>query len=206
MFFNQWLMGAGIWQPPFPCSGLGQCWGITCTPELLCKVRMKLLWGAPSSCCLPHSLTELPGYHIAYSNFTWIFSRGLCISYFHCCDQNTWQNSLREETFILVHGFTRFSQWSLGSVHLTEHHHQWSHGLGACGRGELITSWQPGSREKSIQEGARAKYSPKEHPSDLLPERPTSYFSPPPNNAIILWIHDKINLFIRSEPSWFNPL
>lgn len=34
---------------------------------------------------------------------------------------------------------------------------------------------------------------------------PTSYFSLPPNNAI-LWIHRGINLLSKSEPSWFNTL
>jgi hypothetical protein len=35
---------------------------------------------------------------------------------------------------------------------------------------------------------------------------PTSYFSPPLNNAIMLWIHQGINPLIRSEPSWSNHL
>jgi hypothetical protein len=33
---------------------------------------------------------------------------------------------------------------------------------------------------------------------------PTSCFSLPPNNAIILWVHQGINLLIRSEPLGSN--
>jgi hypothetical protein len=47
---------------------------------------------------------------------------------FHCCDKILDINNLREERFILVHSF---SPWERG-----------------CGRGEQLTSWWPGSRER----------------------------------------------------------
>jgi hypothetical protein len=41
-------------------------------------------------------------------------------------------------------------------------------------------------------------------PNDLLPTGPTSYFLPPLNNAIILWIHQGINPLMKSESSGSN--
>jgi hypothetical protein len=57
-------------------------------------------------------------------------------------------------------------------------------------------------RERRIQEGARARYSPKHmHPGVyFLQPGPTSIFYHLPPNAIILWIHQEINPLVRPEP------
>jgi hypothetical protein len=75
---------------------------------------------------------------------------------------------------------------------------------GACARGcsPLCTCSQ--EAEKGMQEGARPRHSAQGHdPNDLLPPtRPHLCFSLPPNNFIILWILQGINLLIRSETLW----
>jgi hypothetical protein len=59
---------------------------------------------------------------------------------------------------------------------------------GGHGRKERFTSLELGSREKGIQEGVRAGYSPKDTQLKIyfLQVGPISYFPPLPNNAIIL--------------------
>jgi hypothetical protein len=64
----------------------------------------------------------------------------------------------------------------------------WPHALGQnilvtglYGGGELLASWQKGSREKGLQAGARARCSPKDTLSS-----DNSCCPPPPNDAITL--------------------
>jgi hypothetical protein len=107
------------------------------------------------------------GYSYIYTHI-YIYSHWMCVCVCVCsllCQNTLNRSKLKKKGFILAHGFRSFHPWSLESL-----------SLGVVRQNIIavvLTSWQPGKREKDTGR-ARARYSPQgQGPADLLsPARP----------------------------------
>jgi hypothetical protein len=68
--------------------------------------------------------------------------------YFLLVKKNT-HDKQKEKAFILAHDSRACSPWSFGPVAFGSEAKQYMM-VGACGRGNLFTSWWPGSKERQV--------------------------------------------------------
>jgi hypothetical protein len=92
----------------------------------------------------------------------------------------------------LANGYRGFGQWSFGPIHSGRTPWRWEPLVE-----ELLTLLQAVSTEQGVREDIAPRIRP--HVTYFLQAGPTSL--PPPNSAMILWIHQGINPFITLEPS-----